>query len=243
VKVEPEPEAPEPKRKQRMEPAPPRPRKEKSDPEQPATPGPGPAPSQVTCRNCSRKTLPLSAGAGRVRCEHCQSVFPAGAIDKPVDRKKEPATPFLERWKKPLTVAATLAAILLVAAFGSRLFGSSRVRVYRAHGKAEYEGKPMANATIMLHPLDKKRKPFPLPCASVKEDGTYVLNTYGKGDGAPVGEYKITVEWVMPVGNNSIPVNVLSAKYKSVATSDLTVKIKSGENVIPPLRFTKSGLK
>lgn len=54
-----------------------------------------------------------------------------------------------------------------------------------------------AGALVVFHPTDpalEKRiggKPF----AKVKDDGTFALTSYDEGDGAPEGEYGVTVQW------------------------------------------------
>jgi hypothetical protein len=241
------PEALEPrrKRKQRSEQSPSMLRTDKVEEEGQSILAPiAPTLARVTCGNCSRETNPLPVSEGRGRCEHCKSVFPLGAIPRPTVRKKEAIRPFLTTWRKPLTIGGAVAAALLVLVLvGPQLFGNGRVRVYRAHGKADFEGKPMSRATVILHPVNAGSSHFPLPCATVREDGTFAIGTYGKGDGAPAGEYKVTVQWVIPVGGNPVPMNVLPAKYSDAQSSDLTVRIKSGSNTLPPLQFTRAGKK
>ncbi|QJW96576.1 hypothetical protein [Frigoriglobus tundricola] len=56
---------------------------------------------------------------------------------------------------------------------------------------------PPVGALVVFHPTDataEKRiggKPF----GKVKDDGTFVLTTYAEGDGAPPGEYGVTIDW------------------------------------------------
>ncbi len=201
-----------------------------------------PAPPPVKCVNCSRQTTPIPVSEGRGRCEYCKSVFPLGTVRRPSVRRKAPRPPFLETYKRPLSITAGVAAaLLLLVVLGPKLFGNGRARVYRAGGKADFEGKPMAKATIILHPVEARTVPFPLPCATVQEDGTFILGTYRKGDGAPEGEYKVTVQWVVATPRNRFPTNVLPSQYSDAKTSDLTVRIKSGSNTLPPFQFTRAG--
>jgi hypothetical protein len=56
---------------------------------------------------------------------------------------------------------------------------------------------PPAGALVVFHPTDPAAekaiggKPF----GKVKEDGTFTLTTYAEGDGAPEGEYGVTIDW------------------------------------------------
>ncbi len=60
-----------------------------------------------------------------------------------------------------------------------------------------YKGQPAPGALVVLHPVNEARekeiggKPF----GTVKDDGTLSITTYEDGDGAPEGEYGVTVQW------------------------------------------------
>jgi hypothetical protein len=76
----------------------------------------------------------------------------------------------------------------------------------------------------------------------VKDDGSFVLETYGKEDGAPAGDYKVMVtqfEKTDPGEGEgaSLPLNLLPAQYGRFETSGLTVRIVQGENQIPALKL------
>jgi hypothetical protein len=120
--------------------------------------------------------------------------------------------------------------------FRSSLFGSSgRLRVYPASGKVEFVGKPLANASIFLHPVGVKAANFPRPRAVVGADGTFVLGTYRKDDGAPPGDYKVTVQWFHKANPRDMPRNVLPPRYAGAETSGLTLRINkaSGRKTSP----------
>jgi hypothetical protein len=118
------------------------------------------------------------------------------------------------------------------------LFGNgSRLRVHPAQGRVTLDGKPMRDATIFLHPVGVKDPRFPRPRAVVGKDGTFVLGTYRKGDGAPAGDYKVTVQWFSSTAGGA-PRNVLPARYASAETSGLLVRIQQGENQLPPIQLT-----
>ena len=154
---------------------------------------------------------------------------------RPILKKRDVADrSVMQRWHKPLGIAATIAASLLLLLLISPLLrSSSRVRVCPVQGKAEYEGQPIASASIFLHPAWVKEPSFPRPRATVNDDGTFVVGTYGRDDGAPPGEYKVTVQWFTrtdPADEDSLPVNLLPPRYARADTSDVTVQIRDGEN-------------
>src|SRR5262249_29297988 len=142
---------------------------------------------------------------------------------------------FVYRWRKPVAAVAAGGAILVLGSLGYRLFASYHLRGYSAHRKATLEGRPISKALIMFEPVWTKEPKFPLPRAVVQEDGTFALGTYGQDDGAPPGEYKVLIQWllkrndVLEVEGGSLPTNYLPARYGKFETSGLTVKIAEGE--------------
>jgi tetratricopeptide (TPR) repeat protein len=216
----------------------PQPPKAASNKVEPAQASPSPPPRTVTCRNCGQSTTPTHLSEGRVRCGHCQSVFPLAASARPTMKRKARTEPRPTAWKWRLSIAAGIAAaaLLSLVVFRSTLLGhSGRVRVYPAQGKVSFEGKPIPGATLFLHPVGVKTPGFPRPRAIVAEDGSFVLGTYRKDDGAPPGEYKVTVQWFRKATSRDVPVNLLPSRYASPETSDLAVRIQKGEKDLPPL--------
>src|SRR5262249_31591074 len=68
------------------------------------------------------------------------------------------------------------------------------------------------------------------------------LGTYGKEDGAPPGEYRVTVQWFSRRDRKDarrLPDNVLPAKHARAETSDLAMRIQAEKNELPALRLTR----
>ena len=84
-----------------------------------------------------------------------------------------------------------LAAAALTAGCG----GDGRPPTYPAAGKVAVNGQPAAGALVVFHPTAAARVNDPKPFATVAADGTYTLATFGSADGAPAGEYGVTVVW------------------------------------------------
>jgi hypothetical protein len=89
--------------------------------------------------------------------------------------------------------AALLAGVVTLAGCGS-----GKVSTVPARGKVMFKKTtPAAGALVVFHPTDltfEKRiggKPF----AKVQEDGSFTLTTFAEGDGAPEGEYGVTIDW------------------------------------------------
>src|SRR4051812_645519 len=56
-------------------------------------------------------------------------------------------------------------------------------------------GKPAVKALVIFHPLNDADAKAPRPTGEVAADGSFALSTHTTGDGAPAGEYAVTVLW------------------------------------------------
>jgi hypothetical protein len=111
---------------------------------------------------------------------------------------------------------------------------------YPVQGKILFEGKPAGGAAISLHPLNVPDHPWTKPSAEADEYGQFTVSTYKEHDGAPAGEYAVTIVW-LPKGYTG-PLekgNKLPGKYASKETSGLTATIVAGDNNLPPFLLTK----
>jgi hypothetical protein len=113
----------------------------------------------------------------------------------------------------------------------------NHVPVHPVVGAIKYQGQPIAGAFVSLHPKSPTEG-VPNPRASVEKDGSFTLSTYNGNDGAPEGEYIVTVQWYKPVrqGNDLVGgPNVLPAKYASARTSDVKIRVAASENRLQPI--------
>jgi hypothetical protein len=60
-----------------------------------------------------------------------------------------------------------------------------------------FEGRPARGALVVFHPLDDPRPKAVKPRATVGRDGNFDLFTYSASDGAPAGNYAVSVVWNM----------------------------------------------
>lgn len=125
--------------------------------------------------------------------------------------------------------------------------GGSRPDPVPAGGKVAYRKSTIpAGALVVFHPADPATekaiggKPF----AKVKDDGTFELTTYAEGDGAPPGDYGVTIDW-RPAGKagkfalgdggaDAGGAPKLNAKYSNPGTPAFKVTVKKGD----PNRFS-----
>jgi hypothetical protein len=144
---------------------------------------------------------------------------------------------------------AVIAAIALFAATAFTGCGKktapaikgAKLPVFPVKGKLMMDGKPMVAAAIVFNPVTK----FPpgaaqnQPRATADENGDFTVWTYGDGDGAPAGDYKITISWkgeegagLTDGGRGEIDEKA-PRDFWNVRTSKIRVKVKEEPNALP----------
>lgn len=135
--------------------------------------------------------------------------------------------------------AVTAVALFLGAGCADRAKDAARVHVHPVEGKLAVSGRPAGNSHVVFHPIEKGDSIPRYPVANTRPDGSFRLTTYAAGDGAPAGEYVVTVVWV----NEAIPVDEcegadlmthdrLCGLYADPATSQLRATVRPGHNEI-----------
>jgi hypothetical protein len=97
----------------------------------------------------------------------------------------------------------------------------------------------LRGAFVVLHPQGTQSADGVRPRGHVAEDGNFSLSTYETNDGAPAGDYKVTVEYrslvKKPSGDVAAGPNVLPKQYSRPETSPISVRIASGDNALAPI--------
>jgi hypothetical protein len=120
---------------------------------------------------------------------------------------------------------------------------ADRLPVFPATGKLVYDGRPLAGAYIVLHPKRAAGgRAAPRPHAQAASDGSFALTSYESNDGAPAGDYTLTVE-LRSLANHGGDVtagpNTLPAKYGRAETSPVTIQIAEQTNDLPEIQIRK----
>lgn len=142
----------------------------------------------------------------------------------------------------------TVLVVLLAGGCGDGRFEVSPVR-----GRVVYKGQGVPMAVVIFHPSEdapeqaRKMRPF----AYGDVDGNFELKTYVDGDGAPPGEYRVSIiarsvgpsrgpRKDAPVAEQAAvaaPIRIppaVSQKYSNVDTSGIKVTVQEGENNLEP---------
>ena len=109
------------------------------------------------------------------------------------------------------------------------------------HGSVMRKGKPLSGARVKFHPqLDIGPVKF-IPSGDTGPDGKFLLNTGAVGNGAPKGDYIVTVELPViepdPQFGYETEVDQLKGAYGDPAKSEWKVTLVDGENVLEPFQL------
>jgi hypothetical protein len=99
----------------------------------------------------------------------------------------------------------------------------NRKTTYPVKGTLHLEGSPVPGAQIVFYEVTSTEplKTLRRGDAIVDADGSFALSSYTANDGAPAGEYVVTV---------TAPLSKVPERYTKPATSDLRVKVEAGKN-------------
>jgi hypothetical protein len=135
-------------------------------------------------------------------------------------------------------------AVLLVAAIPMSV-ASCRTRVRHevvpVTGRVLVNGEPPERALVVLHPVGGAAGAI-RPHAEVGPDGRFTVSTYATNDGAPPGEYLVTVEWWRHSGrsgDDSPPTNRLPPRYAVPQTSGLHARVGNGPTDLPTFELSR----
>ncbi|MCY2967432.1 MAG: BON domain-containing protein [Planctomycetota bacterium] len=167
---------------------------------------------------------------------------PAAAAVAPRPAPKRKSTGGGVSWQLPFKPSYAGIAVCLVAiVWASISFGrkdDGRLKVYPVTGRVTVDGKGPDGAMVVLHPVLPSNSARPK--ATVKPDGTFTLMTYTPGDGAPEGEYKLTIVWHQLTEVNGEPSagpNLLPVALSRADSTTHKVVVKQEKNEIPVIQI------
>ena len=134
-----------------------------------------------------------------------------------------------------------LIGLLAMLAFGLASCSKSEGRkpTFPATGKVLLpDGKPAEHALVVFHPVGDGAS-MTKPRGKVGADGTYKLTTYDTDDGAPAGDYRVTVElWLAGKGDEP-PSNRLNPKYSKPESANLSTTVGTGPTQIKAIELKR----
>jgi len=140
------------------------------------------------------------------------------------------------------TQQATLGLTLLAVSLGcSSCSGAKGPPVFPVQGKVLFRGKPASGALVIFHPLNQPELEKGMPRAVVEDDGSFSVTTLTANDGAPAGDYAVSITWKTTSEKipsrkgrpKRVPTN-FPEKYKNPKTSGLVVRVEETQNELRP---------
>jgi hypothetical protein len=162
-----------------------------------------------------------------------QSLFRGGVPELFSESSRRIANRGIVPRSNPCTVGIAIALAALAVSGCGR--GERRVPVFKTSGSVvRADGSVVPNALVVLHATGAPST-VPKPRGTTDEQGRFQLTTYEVDDGAPEGQFTITVEQWIRDDPNLPPSNHLVATLAKPESSGLQATISQGANEIPPL--------
>ncbi len=114
--------------------------------------------------------------------------------------------------------------------------GEVRLPTHKVSGKVLKNGTGVANATVVFH-ANRTELGFMKPRAITKTDGSFELTTYKANDGAPFGEYEVSIEQWLTDRPDEGPRNRLPTALGNPAKSGLKATVARTENHLKPFEL------
>jgi hypothetical protein len=135
----------------------------------------------------------------------------------------------------PLRLSIFLPCLFLVTGCGRQ----AGLQCYPVKGHVLYQNQPLAEAMVVFHPVAVPLEKYSRPIAHTDAAGGFELTTLKTGDGAPPGEYSITIELREPrqVGEEIVRdgPNLLPPQYASPQSTPLRYKVIAQKNEVPKI--------
>jgi len=138
----------------------------------------------------------------------------------------------------PRLVAWATSVAIPIACCSSCAKHDNHVPVYPVRGQVFVGDKPARKAFVVFHPAGAEDPAALRPYGHAGNDGSFQLTTFAPDDGAPAGEYQVSVVWLADVGGEDPP-DQLKGRYRNPQTSKLKVTIREQQNELTPFKLTR----
>jgi hypothetical protein len=124
-------------------------------------------------------------------------------------------------WNAPLRIASPLLTLLAVAGCSF----NSGPALAPAGGVVRYKGQPIKDIAVVFH-AEKGM----MASGITDAEGRFRLSTMQPGDGATLGEQKVTFAYKDPTENVNPPPSPIPLRYRVVETSGTTAVVEKKDN-------------
>lgn len=132
---------------------------------------------------------------------------------------------------------------LTLIAYGCGSSEPPRLKTFPVSGKVLVNGQPANHAEVTFHsksPLKNAEGRDVFPFAITQADGTFDVLTYSEADGAPPGQYDVTITWPLVKqegGEDIYGPDRLKGKFGYPSSPVVSVTIEEKENILPPIEL------
>jgi len=120
--------------------------------------------------------------------------------------------------------------------------GDGRSRTYPVKGQVKVNGQPAAGVEVVLVVTNDQKiataNEQPAPRGTTQADGSFELSTFGAKDGAPPGDYGVSLTWPAWSENTKIPPDKLRNKFSDPAKSGLQAHVDTKPTTLPAFEVT-----
>lgn len=111
---------------------------------------------------------------------------------------------------------------------------------FPVEGQVLIRGKPEAGVQVFFHPVDATQRGKPRGITDTA--GKFRLRTYHDGDGAPAGEYAVTVYWPEPYNPNlpvedQMPPDRLGERFMRAKDSPFRATVNAAPTALLPFEI------
>lgn len=138
--------------------------------------------------------------------------------------------------KQRLRVPSCLGLLVVILAMLPGC-GGREPRTYTVKTSVFVNGSPAVGANVTLHPVDgDSRNEFrQRPFGEVTADGTVTFSTFRPNDGAPAGEYIVTIFWPKNGGEQD---ELRGAHQNPERPNPLKITVANSTNTLPAIEIT-----
>lgn len=138
--------------------------------------------------------------------------------------------------------------VLMLVTLGCSDVDPNLKPVFPVQGAVYFKGSPAEGAMVTFHPLPLESGQYVAVRSrgTVTENGSFKLTTYNTDDGAPQGDYAVTIYWpAKPTGIRNdaedegleLPRDKLGLRFSNPANTSLRVEINAPSTELPPFKI------
>lgn len=141
-----------------------------------------------------------------------------------------------------------LVVVMMLVTLGCSDVDPNLKPVFPVQGGVYFKGNPAEGDMVTFHPLPLESGQYVAVRSrgTVSEDGMFKLTTYNTDDGAPQGDYAVTIYWpAKPTGTRDnfedegteLPRDKLGLRFSNPASTSLRVEIKAPSTELLPFKI------